>query len=405
MSSERFCILLTKCLGKKKEKKFMKSSTSKVEILPGTLLLLLDVIKNSAPPNQLQFVLETLDQEDVEVTCSRDDFNDISRDEYELLINVPTCADRYQIFMNKEWMQEGQKMKVGDYVEVYDKASAKDLIGILRFRGHVHGLNGIHFGVELVYNKGQGHSDGMFRNQRYFQCAPESALFVGLHRIRQHKGPPPQRQSDIAGASAANVYSQYGKENAYGLKMGDRIVWISDEGPEAGVVKWIGLLPDCRADDDITVGVEFDHPVGSGTGKYRDQRLFTAKQNHASLVPILGLMKEEEYRNESRPVDSENALAAFTEAGCIGKTQEEVIEEQRRIMEEARLQKFSPRLPADGTQQPDIKHEKKNSFEVVEHAMVHAAPSSNVQTPPAACKGFPDTKGINPLYEYSRSKH
>jgi hypothetical protein len=53
------------------------------------------------------------------------------------------------------------------------------------------------------------------------------------------------------------VYSQYGKANAYGLKMGDRIVWISDDGPEAGVVKWIGLLPDCRADDDITVGVEF----------------------------------------------------------------------------------------------------------------------------------------------------
>lgn len=150
MSTERFCILLAKCLGKKKEKKFMKSSTSKVEILPGTLLLLLDIVKNSSTHNQLQFVLDTLDQEDVEVTCSRDDFNEISKEEYELLINVPTCADRYQIFMSKEWMQEGQKLKLGDYVEVYDKASAKDLIGILRYRGNVQGLSGIHFGVELV---------------------------------------------------------------------------------------------------------------------------------------------------------------------------------------------------------------------------------------------------------------
>lgn len=152
MSSERFCILLTKCLGKKKEKKFMKSSTSKVEILPGTLLLLLDVVKNSGGSlhSQLLFVLETLDQEDVEVTCSKDNFIDISREEYELLITVPTCADRFTIFSNKEWLQEGSKLKVGDYVEVYDKASAKDLIGILQYKGHVQGLNGIHFGVELV---------------------------------------------------------------------------------------------------------------------------------------------------------------------------------------------------------------------------------------------------------------
>lgn len=73
-------------------------------------------------------------------------------------------------------------------------------------------------------------------------------------------------------------------------------------------------------------------------------------------------------------------------------------------MEEAQLQKFSPRLPADGTQHQEIKHEKKNTFEVVEHAMVHPQPVANVQAPPAACKGYSDTKGINPLYEYSRSK-
>jgi len=34
-----------------------------------------------------------------------------------------------------------------------------------------------------------------------------------------------------------------------------------------------------------------DNPIGSGTGKYKDRKLFKAKQNHASLVPILGLMK------------------------------------------------------------------------------------------------------------------
>jgi hypothetical protein len=35
---------------------------------------------------------------------------------------------------------------------------------------------------------------------------------------------------------------------------GDRIVWISDQGPEYGVVRWIGHIP---GDDDLLAGVEF----------------------------------------------------------------------------------------------------------------------------------------------------
>lgn len=38
-----------------------------------------------------------------------------------------------------------------------------------------------------------------------------------------------------------------------------------------------------------------DRPVGTGTGKYKDEQLFRAKQNHASLVPILGLIREDEF--------------------------------------------------------------------------------------------------------------
>ena len=35
--------------------------------------------------------------------------------------------------------------------------------------------------------------------------------------------------------------------------------------------------------------------MGSGTGKYKDRHLFRAKRDHASLVPILGLLKEDTY--------------------------------------------------------------------------------------------------------------
>ena len=38
-----------------------------------------------------------------------------------------------------------------------------------------------------------------------------------------------------------------------------------------------------------------ENPVGTGTGKYKDIQLFRAAQNHASLIPILGLIKYNEF--------------------------------------------------------------------------------------------------------------
>ena len=40
------------------------------------------------------------------------------------------------------------------------------------------------------------------------------------------------------------------------LSIGERVVWMSDVGPESGIVKWIGFLHDTR-DKEWTVGVEF----------------------------------------------------------------------------------------------------------------------------------------------------
>lgn len=67
-------------------------------------------------------------------------------------------------------------------------------------------------------------------------------MFVGLHRVRRCTNPPAEPADPVRDC---------------GLKIGDRIVWMSDAGPEYGVVKWIGHLPDYRSFEDITVGVEF----------------------------------------------------------------------------------------------------------------------------------------------------
>lgn len=40
------------------------------------------------------------------------------------------------------------------------------------------------------------------------------------------------------------------------LEIGERVVWISDTGPELGTVQWIGILPESRIME-YTIGVEF----------------------------------------------------------------------------------------------------------------------------------------------------
>ena len=59
------------------------------------------------------------------------------------------------------------------------------------------------------------------------------------------------------------------------LSIGDKIIWLSDNGTEEGLVKWLGILPDVGKD--WMAGVQFENPVGSGTGLYNNQQLFIGK--------------------------------------------------------------------------------------------------------------------------------
>ena len=45
-----------------------------------------------------------------------------------------------------------------------------------------------------------------------------------------------------------------------------------------------------------------DRPVGTGTGKYKDQQLFRTRHKHASLIPLMGLLKEAELFPDTPPV-------------------------------------------------------------------------------------------------------
>ena len=140
------CILLVQKIGKKRERGLFSSGSSKVDVLPGTLILYqkLDSVDNT-------LIFESLDQENIELECkTNDEYEPVSIDEFQLLYSVPTCQERLVVFHNKAWIEEGMDLKVGDAVEVQMKGCEADLLGILRYKGKVTDIEGIYFGVELV---------------------------------------------------------------------------------------------------------------------------------------------------------------------------------------------------------------------------------------------------------------
>ncbi|XP_060080817.1 ubiquitin carboxyl-terminal hydrolase CYLD-like [Ylistrum balloti] len=283
-----YYILLVRKIGRKKERSILRPSNSEVEVLPGSLLVHIEEINKHG---QLVWILELLEPDSTEVECCLDEIQQLKHQERYLLQPIPVLSERVTVFHDKTWLNEGVTLSVGDPVIVSLKGNP-DLAGILRYKGGLKDNTGIQFGVELSReNRGKGTCDGVFRKKRYFTTDLNSAVFVPLSKIRRDLTKPASHGGTGGATGFTNeqqTFSEY-----LDLREKDRVVWMSDSGPEYGVVKWIGILPDSRHKE-VTVGVEFDNPVGSGTGKYKNSRLFYAKPQHASLVPIMGLMKADD---------------------------------------------------------------------------------------------------------------
>ncbi|GFR74984.1 ubiquitin carboxyl-terminal hydrolase CYLD [Elysia marginata] len=278
-----------------------------LEVLAGSLLLLVEEINNYG---RIEYELETLDEASegepdtaVRVTCiPGEDVYRLKLQEIQLLRPIPTCKERLEVYNDASWLIDGRQLRVGDSVFVKLKGEQSEIRGILRFKGaEVQDSKGILFGVEL--EEGKGTCDGKFRGIQYFKTSPDHAVFVALHKLRRSKDGWQAQTRMRADADGDNFLKATNAHGNAPVVVGERIVWMSDDGPEKGVVKWVGCLPG-DISSNTTVGVEFDRKVGSGTGKFRDKRLFFAKQGHASLIPLMGLMKEAEFDGASAfPLD------------------------------------------------------------------------------------------------------
>ena len=257
---------------------------------------------------------ETWNLESFPKSCVRF-FSKVDPKLFHLLLGVISLNTRLNLFRAKQPLLKWAAMlspgsRVGVWVK-HEDLNYKLLSGVIRHAGHLKPHSaGVHFGIELdpVF-EGMGTSNGEFRKHNYFECNEDCAVFVSVDKLEVLELLPLSlsdssyfSDQSAASASQASLSGQMlsGRSVADIVKMcqlaiNDRVVWMSDSGPEFGTVRWIGVLPNSAPARDVsqlTVGVEFDNPVGSGTGRYQSRTLFTAKRHHASLVPILGLMKE-----------------------------------------------------------------------------------------------------------------
>uniref|UniRef100_A0A0L8GFT8 ubiquitinyl hydrolase 1 n=1 Tax=Octopus bimaculoides TaxID=37653 RepID=A0A0L8GFT8_OCTBM len=242
-------ILLQQTIGN--QKTTLPHLSQKIDVLAGELLTGDDQMNDDT------YLLYNLNPENpIELQCEANNVKLLSQDEFHLLLPIAACSERLKVFRN--WLDEGKSLKIGDTVTLY--LMKHEVNGKLRFKGRTEDQPGTLFGVEL--NSPIGHND-ISNSNRYFNTEhPNTAIIVPLNKIRKYNLP---------------------------LQIGDRVVWIRDEGNEKATVRWIGNLDN---NPEITVGVEFDNPCGTGTGLYNKERLFKTKPGHASLLPMNGLLKE-----------------------------------------------------------------------------------------------------------------
>ena len=105
------------------------------------------------------------------------------------------------------------------------------------------------------YN-GKGNCDGQFEQHRYFHAGTNCALFAAMNKVRRCPDPSAYKTRNTRKPGPASNHGVQDDHEDHPLSIGERVVWMSDDGPEHGSVKWIGCLPYSQ-EEELYVGVEF----------------------------------------------------------------------------------------------------------------------------------------------------
>ena len=175
-------ILLNDRVGENVEKNILAfglaSKISPTQVLRGELLEALP--EEGQPQDSHKIAVVGLDRKKLRLVCRTEDLTRLSDEEANLLLAISSVGERYDIFIDRKRLDIGRKIHHGSRVLVKVKGIAKDLVGVVWYKGEVPPLPGTMFGVELIVS---------------MICYLSIKLSDWLHMYRSGKGGQKQVQS------------------------------------------------------------------------------------------------------------------------------------------------------------------------------------------------------------------
>ncbi|XP_070536121.1 ubiquitin carboxyl-terminal hydrolase CYLD-like isoform X2 [Ptychodera flava] len=330
------------------------------QVLGGTLLELVEVRARDAGrphtsvitgPGGEKLKFRSLDHDNIRLECSHNEVARISTEEKDLLLALVTLRERYDLYVDRKKLDWGLSIKIDSRVLVEIPTLVHKAPGKVRYKGPLPGASGTHFGVELLHDKGQGTTNGVFRKQQFFRCEQDCGVFVSIQKLTFE-------------GHTENVHKPRDDRSRTGKNHGDTEMHIGmrvvifcaaedgKERQEYGTVRYIGTPKKLKGEK--YVGIELDNPAGKGSGKYEGEQLFQARKDHATLVPIDAVLPacHLEDTNAAKPdsatATSSNLSDVLNEASKeLGMSKGDLLKEQEELFREYEKKKEQEsRVPA-----------------------------------------------------------
>ena len=143
-------ILLTDQVALRKDRGLLaRIKSEETQALQGSLWQLFNE-ETQGEKRASKLTLTSLEYEGVVLSCSSKEVERITEPAYELLIAMNTCAERYKVFKDRDWLREGLEMTKGAIVLVSKVSDLPERVpGQVKYKGPLPSQMGIWFGMEL----------------------------------------------------------------------------------------------------------------------------------------------------------------------------------------------------------------------------------------------------------------
>ncbi|PFX21235.1 Ubiquitin carboxyl-terminal hydrolase CYLD [Stylophora pistillata] len=244
-----------------------------MKVLRGELL---EGVPEAEQPTDLPKVAVVgIERKSLRLECRMEDMTRLSEEEANFLLAISSLEERYQTSIVKKRLAFGRQLFPGCAVFVKVERISKVLPGVVWYKGELPPNLGTWFGVEILNNPGLGDCDGTFRNKRYFNCAPDSGVFVGLDKLtpredeqeiksQEHVKKDETTQAKQKARLKDSILSFWkGKREQRSLigingvlRIDERVVTFIKDSPARGTVRYIGKETDSSGNFCIIVGLE-----------------------------------------------------------------------------------------------------------------------------------------------------